>query len=190
MNALNITPPQWKNEQVRIAPLSLTQSNLMQKVFLKVTQYGAKSEVPLNVFGVLARLDKLFPNYLFFMKSILFKGNIGRVDKELIILRIAWKLQCSYEWKHHTHFAAELGIENHIVESITLDHSKLWDDKLATMVNSVDALLTDKTLNNTQFQQLKKYFNDDQIVEFCMLVGHYVMVAMTINTCGVQPEND
>ncbi|WP_162900281.1 MULTISPECIES: hypothetical protein [unclassified Acinetobacter] len=56
------------------------------------------------------------------------------------------------------------------------------------MINSVDALLTDKTLNNTQFQQLKKYFNDDQVVEFCMLVGHYVMVAMTINTCGVQPE--
>ena len=29
---------------------------------------------------------------------------------------------------------------------------------------------------------------DDQLVEFCMLVGHYLMVAMTINSCGLVLE--
>lgn len=189
MNVLNVTSPQWKNEQIRIKPLSLTQSNFVQRFFLKITQFVAKSKEPLNVFGVLARLDRTFPNYLFFMRNILFKGKITRIDKELIILRIAWQLQCSYEWKHHTHFAEQLSIQKNIIESITLDTSELWDERLTTLIKSVDALLTNKTLNNQQFEQLKLYLDDNQIVEFCMLVGHYIMVALTINTCGIQPES-
>lgn len=122
------------------------------------------------------------------MKNILFKGKINRIDKELIILRIAWKLQCSYEWAHHTHFAEELGINSKVVESITYSTSELWEDKLTTYIHCVDELLQEKTLSTQKFNQLKQYLNDDQIVEFCMLVGHYVMVAMTINTCGIQPE--
>lgn len=35
---------------------------------------------------------------------------------------------------------------------------------------------------------LREQLSEDQAVEFCMLVGHYVMVAGTINTLGVRLE--
>lgn len=180
---------EWKNATQRVLPLRIKESNLVQKCFLKITQFRTQTPEPLNVFGVLARMDNIFPNYLLFMKNILFKGKISRQDKELVVLRLAWTLQCSYEWHHHEVFAKDLGISDEMIASLTLAESELWTERVRVIIACTDQLIQHKVLSDENFRKLKYYYTDDQIVEFCMLVGHYVMVAMTINTCGIQPED-
>ncbi|CAB1211647.1 hypothetical protein [Acinetobacter bouvetii] len=75
-----------------------------------------------------------------------------------------------------------------MIASLTLAESELWTERVKIIIVCTDQLIQDKVLNDENFRKLKYYYTDDQIVEFCMLVGHYVMVAMTINTCGIQPE--
>lgn len=179
----------WKNAKLRIEPLRDYETTPIQKVILRITQLKSKSPAPLNVFKVFARLGNTFPPYLLFMSNILFKGKIHRQDKELIILRVAWKLKCGYEWKHHISLAQTLGITPQVIESLTFDASELWDEKLRTLIESVDYLLNNQTLTDSQFIKLQHFFNQDQIVEFCMLIGHYVMVAMTIKVSGIQIED-
>jgi hypothetical protein len=36
--------------------------------------------------------------------------------------------------------------------------------------------------------ELNSTFDERQVIELCMLVGHYEMLAMTLNSLGVQPE--
>jgi hypothetical protein len=36
--------------------------------------------------------------------------------------------------------------------------------------------------------QLRKYLSDRDCIELCLLVGHYVMLAMTIAALRIQPE--
>ena len=38
------------------------------------------------------------------------------------------------------------------------------------------------------WSELHALYSDVELIELCMLVGHYEMLAMTLNTLRVQPE--
>lgn len=188
---MNLEFPQgnWQVlRQPRVAPLPEQQQGLLQKLLLAMTRRGAKSPTNLNVFGVFARLGAIFPRYLMFLSHILMKGGISRVDKERIILRLAWRVGCVYEWAHHVHMARDLGIGDAAINALAQDSSPLWDDKTRAFVAGVDELVASQRLGEATWQALSRHYTQDQLVEFCMLVGHYIMVAVTINSVGIQVE--
>ncbi len=162
---------------------------LTQRFFLRLTRTAAGVSENLNVFLPLARLGSIFPRYLFFLSHLLTKGLIPRADKECIILRVAWRLGCVYEWGHHSHMARELGINESEVASIVRQESGEWDDRLRVSIRAADELIDQRSLSQSCWDKLSTHLSTDQLVEFCMLVGHYVMVAGLINATGVCIES-
>ena len=55
-------------------------------------------------------------------------------------------------------------------------------------MRAADELIEHRVLSDAAWRSLAAELTDDQLVEFCMLVGHYLMVAMTINSCGLELE--
>jgi hypothetical protein len=43
-------------------------------------------------------------------------------------------------------------------------------------------------LSTTAYQQLRRELDENQILEFSMLVGHYVMAAMMLDVAGCKVE--
>jgi len=168
------------------APEELT---LTQRFFLRLTRKAAGVSENLNVFLPLSRLGSIFPRYLLFLSHLLTKGRIPRADKERIILRVAWRLGCVYEWGHHSHMARELGINESEVASIARQDTGEWDDRLRVFIRAADELIDQRSLSQSCWDELSTQLSTDQLVEFCMLVGHYVMVAGLINATGVCIES-
>jgi alkylhydroperoxidase family enzyme len=52
-----------------------------------------------------------------------------------------------------------------------------------------DELHADRVLSDTTWTRLRSRYDDVRMIEFCMLVGHYEMLAMTLNSLGVQPDH-
>jgi alkylhydroperoxidase family enzyme len=179
MTELPALPPgSWHypaGSRIDLAPVA--KQTLLQKLLLTMTRRQAKADHDLNVFKALARLGGIFMPYLLFLRQILTKGRISRADKERIILRVAWRVGCVYEWGHHVHMAAELGIRNEEIRSLAQPESASWDRRLRTFVEAADELVDQRLLSDETWGQLREQLSDDQAVEFCMLVGHYVMVA-------------
>ena len=188
MSRLVFPPGEWQHKDVRVAPLPSVEQTLIQKFLLWLTKRAAKASSNLNVFLVLARLGPIFPRYLLFLSHLLMKGRLSRVDKERVILHLAWRLGCRYEWVHHFHMATDLGLSTREILSMADRDSPLWDDRTRSLVQAADELLDKKVLTDMTWAQLRPHLNGDETVELCMLVGHYVMVAMTINATGIQPE--
>ena len=107
---------------------------------------------------------------------------------ERIILRVAWRVGCIYEWGHHVPMARELGVSDDEILSLAEADSPLWDDRTRTLVRADDELVEHRVLGDGTWRALAAELTDNQLVEFCMLVGHYVMVAMTINACDLELE--
>lgn len=63
-----------------------------------------------------------------------------------------------------------------------------WADRLRALMHATDELVAERRLSDGTWRALRGHLSEDQAVEFCMLVGHYVMVAGTINTLGVSLE--
>ena len=140
------------------------------------------------MFEVLARLKGIFLPYMLFFSNLLFKGEISRADKERIVLRVAWRCGCIYEWGHHVALARDVGVGDDEISSIAEERSSLWSARTATFMRATDELLQERALSDGAWSALREELSDDEIVELCMTVGHYVMVAGTINTMGVPLE--
>jgi alkylhydroperoxidase family enzyme len=172
----------------RIAPLPSGERGPLQRLLIRVARIKAKSAHDLNVFVALARLGSIFLPYTLFLYKILTKGRISRVDKERIILRVAWRCGCVYEWGHHRQMALGLGILEAEILSLARVDEPAWDARLRSFVRAADELVERRQVSDESWQLLRSHLSDNQAVEFCMLVGHYVMVAGTINAVGVRLE--
>ena len=65
-----------------------------------------------------------------------------------------------------------------------------WDPFDATLLRAADELHHDATLSDATWAALAGRYDERQMIELPMLVGHYHLVAFTLNALGVQVEDD
>ncbi|MFF4724143.1 carboxymuconolactone decarboxylase family protein [Streptomyces mirabilis] len=142
------------------------------------------------MFRTLARLGSIFPAHSLFLSQILLRGQLSRTEKELVILRVAWRRGCAYEWAHHVHRAGSLAIPDERIDTMAQEQPTLDDDpRLRALIQTTDELLDSGALTDTAWSRLTFHCSADEAMELCLLVGHYVMVGMTLNATGVQLED-
>jgi 4-carboxymuconolactone decarboxylase len=143
-----------------------------------------------NVFTTLARTGRIFPAHAFLVVQLLFKGRIPRGDVERVILRVAWRMGCAYEWAHHTVMGVQAGVSRAELASSAHPDDESWTPRVRVLMEATDELMAEGTLSAASWSRLRQHLTEDQGVEFCMLVGHYIMAAMIINTsgCRIEPE--
>jgi 4-carboxymuconolactone decarboxylase len=95
---------------------------------------------------------------------------------------------CQYEYGHHTRMASEHGIPRSEIESLTNDDDPGWSDRTRTLLTAADELFAHRNLSAPTYQSLRRELDENQILEFCMLVGHYVMAAMMLDVAGCEVE--
>lgn len=189
MNLLKLPPGAWQaTNRSRFVPLPEREKSLVQKTLMLITRMRTGTDRTLNVFEMLARLQGTFFPYLLFFSNLLFRGAIPRADKERIVLRVAWRCGCIYEWGHHVKLARDVGVRDDQINAIAEPVSPLWSARTATLMHATDELIETRTISDATWTALRQELSENEIVEFCMIVGHYVMVAGTVNAMGVRLE--
>ncbi|MFI9650756.1 carboxymuconolactone decarboxylase family protein [Streptomyces sp. NPDC052040] len=122
------------------------------------------------------------------MSRLLHRGRIPLAGKERVILRVAHHMGCAYEWAHHSVMAQDQGVSRREVDSITLAQDGSWSTRTRALLEATDELLDTGRLSPGTLSALRGHLSDDACVELCMVVGHYVMGAMIINTSGCEIE--
>jgi 4-carboxymuconolactone decarboxylase len=180
----------WQGELYprRIPPLPRGQQRLFHRFWLAVIRRSARESYDYNCFLVLARLGRIFPIHAMLVGQLLRGGAICPADTERVIIRIAWRMGCQYEYAHHTRMALEHGISRSEVESLTNADDPGWSDRTRTLLTSADELFATKNLSTPTYQRLRRELDENQILEFSMLVGHYVMAAMMLDVAGCEVE--
>ena len=63
-----------------------------------------------------------------------------------------------------------------------------WTPRQALLLRAGDELHDARRITEETWAPLAALLSDQQLIELCLLVGHYEMLAMTLNSLGVQPE--
>ena len=144
---------------------------------------------PPNIFTTLGRHRRLFRRWLRFASGLMPGGTLPRQDSELLILRVAHNTGCDYEWHHHERLGAAAGLSRERIELVrhgpTADG---WTERQALLLRAADELHADRVLTSELWDELRPLLRDEQLIELCLLVGHYEMLAMTLNSLQVQPD--
>jgi AhpD family alkylhydroperoxidase len=145
---------------------------------------------PPNVFTTLARHHGLFRRWLWFAGALMPGGKLPRAETELVILRVAANTGCEYEWGHHERLGKRAGLSAEEIARVrTGPEAAGWSERQALLLRAADELHAEGRIGDALWGQLAQQLDEVRLIELCMLIGHYEMLAMTLNSLGVEPEH-
>lgn len=177
-----------KSGAPRIAPGDRRQIGLLNHAFARLAG-AATGGPPPNVFTTLARNRKLFRRWLWFAGGLMPGGRLPRRDTELVILRVAHNTGCEYERGHHEHLGRRAGLSAEEVERVGEGAAASgWSPRQALLLRAADELHAEGAIGDPLWAELSAELDEPLLIELCLLIGHYEMLAMTLNTLRVQPD--
>lgn len=174
--------------QPRITPGGRDDIGLLNTAIVQAVGLVAGGAPP-NVFTTLARHRRLFRRWLRFAGAMMPGGTIRRSETELLILRVAHNTDAPYEWAQHSRIALSAGLTKADVERVhDGPDAPGWTPRQALLLRAADELHTTYNVSDATWAGLEGELNEHQRIELCLLVGHYTMLAMTLNALQVMPD--
>lgn len=122
------------------------------------------------------------------MGNVLFNGRISPRERELAVLRISWLAGAPFEWGEHVEIGKRSGLSSEEIERITQGSSADgWNEHDAAVLRGVEELVSDFAVSDATWTTLAKTWNEEQLIEYPMMVGQYLTTAFLLNSLHVQP---
>ncbi|HET9689780.1 MAG TPA: carboxymuconolactone decarboxylase family protein [Acidimicrobiales bacterium] len=167
----------------RIAPLPRDERTPAAQGLLEgVSVAGAEA----NIFTTLVRAEGLTRKWLPFGGKLL-AGKIPARDRELLILRTGWNCRAEYEWAQHVVIGRRAGLGDDEIARVPAGPDAAgWSDHDRSLLRAADELHADWCITDATWAAIAGRYDEAQMIELPMLVGHYHMVAGALNSLGVQ----
>lgn len=175
----------------RISYPNVKKAPLLNRLFLKQANRSGHSRCDLNLFRMMLHHKSCYIPYLLYLQGLLSGGTIPEPEKDRIIIRAVWRLNCPYEYTHHVHMGLRHGLTPDEIAILTGEIANIQDGRIRVLMQAVDELTAIHDLSDAAWEALRGYYTDPQLYEFTALVGNYVMVALIDNTLHipVEPEH-
>jgi alkylhydroperoxidase family enzyme len=155
---------------------------------LRILGKSARVSAP-NLFLTLMRHRRLFHPWIRFASRLMPYGTLDCVDRELAILRIAWNCRSEYEWFQHVAIGLSVGLGTTDIVRVAEGPGALgWSAHHAAVLRAADEIHHGRIIHDATWRQLAQRYDDRKLIELCMLIGHYEMLASVLNSVGVEVE--
>jgi alkylhydroperoxidase family enzyme len=171
----------------RIAPSPWRELGLRARAAARISAWATHGEPP-HVLTTLGRHRELFRRWLPLGGWLLMRTDLPRADVELVILRTAWNCEAWYEWVQHIPLAMRAGIGGESIRRMSEGSEAGWTRRQRSLLRATDELHQHRVITDGTWTVLASDLSDRELTELCFLVGHYEMLAMTLNSLGVEPE--
>lgn len=142
------------------------------------------------VIQTLARRDELLRAWITFAGGLLSDSPLDGRQRELVILRVAMRTRCAYEWANHSVAAQMYGLSTDEVRSLaTTTDPTGWGESDTALLSVVDDLCADDAVSDRTWTALRRTLDESAILSLIAVVGFYRMTASLLNGVGVQPEH-
>jgi alkylhydroperoxidase family enzyme len=139
-----------------------------------------------NVVATLMHHPALAGPFLAYNQVLLQSPALEARQRELMILRVAWRTRSRYEWVQHARLAAGLGITDAEVGAIAAGAVVAWTPLERALLDATDELVDDYCVTDDTWKRLTAHFDETQLLELVFVVGTYVGLAMAFNSFGLQ----
>jgi AhpD family alkylhydroperoxidase len=141
-----------------------------------------------NALATFVRHPKLTRAFLRFNSYLLFGSTLAPRLREVAILRVAHRRGCGYEWSHHVELAKEAGLSADEIAAI--QRGDPGDEFDRTVLSAVDELDEKSSLSDAVWAALGERLDERQRMDLIFTIGAYGLLAMALNTFGVELEHE
>jgi alkylhydroperoxidase family enzyme len=178
----------------RIAPGDTAKIGRVNALIAAVIGRTMGTTAPPRIFTTLPLHRSLYRRWLRFAGGLMPGGKLPRVDSELVILRVAHNCGSDYEWGHHERMGQAAGLTEAQVRAAAGEapgdgtNGAPFDERQRLLLRAADELHEHRDISDELWGSLAAELSETELIELCMLVGHYEMLAMTLNALRVQPD--
>ena len=142
---------------------------------------------PLNVFTTLARHPRLLKRFNVLGGFFLTRGSLPARDREIIVLRSAWRSGSEYEFGQHVLIGRRSGLTDAEIDALATERAD-WPAHDAALVAVADEVDRDAVVSSATWEALLASYDEQQLIEVVLLAGFYRMLAGLLNTVGVERD--
>jgi 4-carboxymuconolactone decarboxylase len=142
----------------------------------------------MNLFATLAHHPRLLKRWSAFGGVLLAGGALPARDREVLILRTAANTGADYEWGHHLPLGRRAGLTDDEMAGLARFTATERAPHDALLVQAADELHADSALSDATWDALADVYDEQQLIEVCMVVGQYHLVGFTLNSLRIQRE--
>lgn len=143
------------------------------------------------LFRVIARSERAWKKLR--AGSLLDRGPLSLRQREIVIDRTCALAHCEYEWGVHVRlFAGAAKLTEEQVRATVIEGASApcWSPAEAALIRAVDALHARATLEDEEFRELARHFDEAQVLEIMMLCGQYCTIAYLARGLQIPLEPD
>ena len=172
----------------RLAPLA--EDEMSEEQLAMAAPLEARYGLVFNVLKTLMHNMPLLDAWNPLAGHIMSNSSLPPRLREIVIMRVGWVTGSEYEWGQHVLMSESAGLD-------AADHRRIregadaagWNDEERALLVATDELLRDTMLSDGAWNDLKAHFDDRQVLDAIFTIGQYNMLAMALNSLGVQRED-
>jgi len=158
----------------------------VEVIYQKIEANGARI---LNLYKVAANSPMVMLNLIRLGNSIIGQMALPPQLREMVILRVAKLTGSEYEWAQHAPLALEVGLTKEQLDTISdWQNSSEFNKEARTILQFTDEVTQNIKVTDQTFNGLKKFFNDQLIVELTLTAGYYAMLARVLVALQVEVD--
>ncbi len=181
-----------KLKHARIKPVDVKLTEPLKSKMAKIFPENIPAPA---LFRSVARNESLFIDMidmnLIGPTGLLDRKTIPTKLREILILRTCVVTNNDYEFNLHIKtISKSMGVSSQQLTDVKQQklNIKYWHPSELALITLIDGLVNRIRVNQSVFDEAKKYFNDSVLIELVQLIGLYTGVAMMVAL--IQPELD
>lgn len=126
-----------------------------------------------NAVKAMANNVPIMKFHLYFYRGILEVSGLPPEETELLVLKTARELGGEHTWRHHVPKVNYLDLTEDDIIAISNRDDHHWTGKNKALIQYATDFI-DGEVNNETHLQLKRYYDDNEIVAIGMILGYYM----------------
>ncbi|WP_418002720.1 carboxymuconolactone decarboxylase family protein [Mycobacterium sp. PDNC021] len=118
------------------------------------------------------------------------EGLLSDLDREVIVLRVAYLRNSAFERHLHLHLALKSGLSTEDIADIESGFVTKMPAERAALVRYVDDCILQHAASEGSFADLRRYYSVREIAEITHLAGHAALTAMYLASLQIPLDDD
>ncbi len=140
-----------------------------------------------EVVGTMFRHPTLFEKHIATGIHLTVHGTLPPRERELAILRVGWLCGAPYEFGEHVHIGRGIGLTADDFAAVKIGSiDPHWTAHERAILSAVEELHSDARISTATWDKLAQCYDDQQLIELPILIGHYKQTAYVQNSLALR----
>jgi 4-carboxymuconolactone decarboxylase len=143
----------------------------------------------LNIYRMLPHAETSLYGFMKLGNALLFKAELDPILRELVILRVGYLSDATYEIHQHLVVARHVGVSDEKITATKQGPDAMVFSPLErAILRFTDEVVRDVKASDTAYEAVAKHLSHREIAELLLTIGFYMMVSRFLENLEVEIE--